>query len=63
VSEKAEILKDLFVSKSTIDDHGKMPPLLPNYADAAHNNIKIRTKVVLQKLKHLKSYWLRWYSS
>jgi len=27
---------------------------MPNYANAALDNIKIRTKVVLQKLKHLK---------
>ena len=54
-AEKAEILKDIFVSKSCLNDEGKNPTLLPNFAHASLNAIKIRTKVVEKKLKQLKS--------
>jgi hypothetical protein len=39
--EKAEILKDIFVSKSSLSDDGKNPPLLPNYAHDSLNTVKI----------------------
>ena len=52
--EKAEILKDIFVSKSTIDNSGKVPILLSNYADKPLNSVKIRKKIIESKLKHLK---------
>ena len=54
-TEKAEILKELFVSKSTIEDDGIVPPLLPNLADKSISKIKIRARVVEMKLKHLKT--------
>lgn len=46
-AEKAEILKDIFVSKSCLNDKGKNSILLCSCL----TTIKIRTKVVEKKLK------------
>ena len=54
-SEKAEILKDIFSAKSSLNDEGKMPPLLDNFAHSSLNSIKIRVKAVKKKLLHLKA--------
>ena len=48
------MLKDIFVSKSIIDDSGKVPILLSNFADKPLNSVKIRKRVIESKLKHLK---------
>ena len=53
-AEKTEILKDIFVSKFSLSDDGRNPPLLPNYVHNSLNTIKIRTKMVEKRLKQLK---------
>ena len=54
-TDKAEVFKKIFASKSNIDDKNKIPPLCSNFASSSLNNIKIRAKVVKTKLLHLKS--------
>src|SRR5277367_257819 len=54
-TDKAEVFKKIFASKSNIDDMSKIPPLCSNDASTSLNNIKIRAKVVKAKLLHLKS--------
>ena len=55
-AEKTEILKGIFVSKSSLSDGGSNPPLLPEYAYNSLNTIKICTKVDEKKLKQLKRF-------
>ncbi|HYT44133.1 MAG TPA: reverse transcriptase family protein [Methylomirabilota bacterium] len=54
-TDKAEVFKKIFASKSNIDDKSKIPPLCSNLASSSLNNIKIRAKVVKSKLLHLKA--------
>jgi len=54
-TDKAEVFKKNFASKSNIDDKSKIPPPCSNFASSSLNNIKIRAKVVKTKLLHLKS--------
>jgi hypothetical protein len=53
--DKAEVLKNIFASKSTIDDKGKVPPLCSNLAKKSLNKIKFRAKIIKDKLLHLES--------
>ena len=53
--EKAEIFKDIFAAKSTINDGGKIPDFLSMKSSKSLNNVKIRAKCVLRKLCSLKT--------
>ena len=53
-SEKAEILKEIFASKSTIDDSNKTAPPCDSLPAKSLNLIKFRVKVIYSKLIHLK---------
>jgi hypothetical protein len=53
--DKAELLKDIFASKATIDEAGRVPESLPIRSSKSLNSIKIRAKCVLRKLQKLKT--------
>ena len=53
-AEKAEVLKNVFVTKSTLQGDDRLAPLLSNKTSGSITRIKFRARTVEHKLKHLK---------
>ena len=51
--EKAELFKNIFVEKATIDDNGVLPKLLSSKSPKSLTRVKIRARCVLRKLMKL----------